>query len=188
MDALTAPKQANHARVATSQRAVSPRVSSETGHPEGTGEDTSGLIAHQVHPTSDASQRNGRSPPVARDRVRAALLSLAAFDAAFVERLRVRFFAKVSPPDANGCHLWTGALNSAGYGSIGVGSRGHSTAIVRAAHRIGYLLAHGSCPAGMVLDHLCRVTACVNPAHLEPVTVRENVVRGYASRRVAVAP
>lgn len=26
--------------------------------------------------------------------------------------------------------------------------------------------------------HLCRVRHCVNPAHMEPVTIRQNVLRG----------
>ena len=35
----------------------------------------------------------------------------------------------------------------------------------------------GPIPEGLTLDHLCRVRACVNPAHLEPVTLRENTLR-----------
>lgn len=102
--------------------------------------------------------------------------------AGYVARLRERFDAKWTPEPNTGCHIWSGALNSAGYGSIGTGARGHSKAIVRAAHRIGWLLEHGTCPEGLVLDHLCRNPTCVNPRHLEPVTVGENTRRGRVAR------
>lgn len=45
------------------------------------------------------------------------------------------------------------------------------------AHRYMYEREVGQIPEGMHLDHLCRVRACVEPAHLEPVTPRENAVR-----------
>ena len=47
-----------------------------------------------------------------------------------------------------------------------------------AVHRLVYELFVGSIPVGLTLDHLCRVRHCVNPAHLEPVTLAENTLRG----------
>lgn len=70
------------------------------------------------------------------------------------------------------CIIWTGAVTSAGYGSLW---RGKGTAL---AHRVVYEEARGPIPAGMTLDHLCRNRRCVNPDHLEPVTNRENILRG----------
>ncbi len=80
-----------------------------------------------------------------------------------------RFWAKVNKTDS--CWLWTGATRWGGYGVF------HNGVLVP-AHRLSYELARGPIPNGLVLDHLCRVTSCVNPAHLEPVTHRENILRG----------
>ena len=46
------------------------------------------------------------------------------------------------------------------------------------AHRIVYEALVGPVPDGLVLDHLCRRKDCVRPEHLEPVTQRENLMRG----------
>jgi hypothetical protein len=85
-----------------------------------------------------------------------------------------RFWAKVDKsagPD--GCWPWTGARQDKGYGLF---SPTHSRQV--GAHRVAYELTTGQIPDGMVIDHLCRNPPCVNPAHLEPVTSRENLLRG----------
>lgn len=71
-----------------------------------------------------------------------------------------------------GCWIWTGALNAAGYGHIG-----HRTQVFR-VHRVVYEMLVGPIPEGQVLDHLCRNRACCNPKHLEAVTVQTNNRRG----------
>lgn len=71
------------------------------------------------------------------------------------------------------CWIWQGALTTWGYGTIRYKGRPCQ------AHRVAYELLVGPIPDGMQLDHICRVRACVNPAHLEPVTNRENVLRGF---------
>ena len=53
------------------------------------------------------------------------------------------------------------------------------------AHRVSYQMDKGEVPSGLQLDHLCRVRCCVNPDHLEPVSQKENVRRGFAFRRVS---
>lgn len=49
-------------------------------------------------------------------------------------------------------------------------------------HKINYEKKYGSVPKGKVLDHLCKNKKCVNPDHLEIVTVAENTRRGRATK------
>lgn len=72
----------------------------------------------------------------------------------------------------NGCWLWTRSRSRDGYGWASLNDKTWQ------AHRLVYVLLRGNPPTGLVLDHLCRVRHCVNPDHLEPVTPRENLVRG----------
>jgi len=91
--------------------------------------------------------------------------------------LQIRFWQKV---DKSGdCWLWTGARHPLGYGHIKIDGK------VEAAYRIAYEMAKRVVPDGLALDHLCRVPACVNPDHLEPVTLAENTRRGNAPGAVA---
>lgn len=82
---------------------------------------------------------------------------------------------RCSDPMPNGCWLWRGRITNAGYGQIGIREGGRQ--VTRSAHRISYETFIGPIPEGLVIDHLCRERRCVNPAHMEPVTQRENVMR-----------
>lgn len=77
----------------------------------------------------------------------------------------------VSP---RGCWLFQGAIERNGYGAIKVAGR------KRIAHRAYFETFRGPIAEGLTLDHLCRVRHCVNPEHLEPVTRRENTLRGIS--------
>ncbi len=70
------------------------------------------------------------------------------------------------------CWLWTGAKTPNGYAKAWFSGR------LRLVHRELFERQYGPIPAGLELDHLCRVRHCVNPKHLEPVTRRENQLRG----------
>lgn len=97
-----------------------------------------------------------------------------------------RFWAKVEEAP-NGCWLWKGALDPAGYGRFGSAVAGCRKGLTLRAPRIAYELVVGCIPKGMVIDHLCRTPACVNPAHLEAVTIRENTLRGQSFAAVNAA-
>lgn len=85
-----------------------------------------------------------------------------------------RFFALVQSEGE--CWAWRGAVDQGGYGVFRSGRQ-----TVR-AHRWAYEFLRCGIPDGLHLDHLCRNRACINPWHLEPVTVTENLRRGVAAR------
>lgn len=86
--------------------------------------------------------------------------------------LVIRFLSHVKMID--GCFVWTGVKNNMGYGMLAIAH------IPCLAHRVSYRLFVGEIKDGMVLDHLCRNRFCVNPAHLEQVTSKENTRRGIS--------
>jgi hypothetical protein len=99
--------------------------------------------------------------------------------------LEERYWAKVDVRSPDECWPWKRKAMKTGYGAIGVGP-GRSAP----AHRVGYELAHGPIPSGLVVDHEChnqdpdcpggpcKHRACQNPAHLRLRTQGENVLAG----------
>lgn len=100
-----------------------------------------------------------------------------------------RFWSRVTKSD--GCWPWTGYRSPEGYGEIIV----HSKKL--GAHVFAYQLLVGAIPPGQVIDHTCHNAdpacpggsgclhrGCVNPAHLEPVSIRDNILRGKSASAV----
>jgi hypothetical protein len=132
-------------------------------------------------PTQCTCLSCGRPFLVSNTRARTATVkycSLACTTRANTRPISQRAWAKVDQSAGPlACWPWTGSKNWAGYGQINPSRHGPGSK-TRQAHRVIYELVRGPIPPGLHLDHLCRNRVCVNPAHLEPVTARENALRG----------
>lgn len=80
-----------------------------------------------------------------------------------------RFWSKVQIGAE--CWTWTATRQSCGYGHFWHNGR------MEGAHRFAWKEANGPIPEGMTIDHLCKVRHCVNPAHMDVVTLKENLRR-----------
>ena len=99
-----------------------------------------------------------------------------------IRPLAVRFWEKVNKngpipahrSDLGPCWIWTASVGSHGYGQISNRETGKPITAPHAALEIAGIKV----PKGFVPDHLCENKSCVNPSHLEIVTVVINVMRG----------
>lgn len=87
-------------------------------------------------------------------------------------QLKTRLWSMTRVNLVTGCWEWTGTKQSDGYAQVRFERRN------RIAHRVSYEYFLGPIPAGLELDHLCRVRHCINPEHLEPVSGTVNKLRG----------
>ncbi len=96
------------------------------------------------------------------------------------DQAAARFWAKVDR--AGDCWKWTGALDSSGYGRFWFSGK------LVAAHRFSLTLAGQTLASGLVVDHICRTRACVNPDHLRQVSNRTNLIENsIAAAAIGVA-
>jgi hypothetical protein len=85
--------------------------------------------------------------------------------------MQERFCEKIEREPGD-CWNWTAAMDTKGYGQF------YDNGRKMGSHRYSYEMFVGPIPVGLDLDHLCRNRLCCNPAHLEAVSRRENLVRG----------
>ena len=95
----------------------------------------------------------------------------------FQSTLPLRFWARVYA-DSSGCWLWMGPTTDQGYGQYSMAGR------TGRVHRFSYISLVGAIPPSLQIDHLCRRRHCVNPRHLEPVSRRENILRGEGASAI----
>src|SRR3990167_1147712 len=85
-----------------------------------------------------------------------------------------KFWSKVK--ESKGCWFYVGQR-----GEIAKNYAGFCFREIRdSAHRFAWKITNGLIPSHLVIDHLCRCRPCVNPNHMELVTIGENVLRGNA--------
>lgn len=102
------------------------------------------------------------------------------FIVSIAEKIATRFWGKVDKSAGIlGCWQWTGYIAPNGYGQF-IAHTDEKSQVRRTlwAHRAAFVMVRGVVGDGLYLDHLCRNRSCVNPAHLEPVSARENLLRG----------
>jgi hypothetical protein len=80
-------------------------------------------------------------------------------------------FNKKYSIDSNGCHIWIGSKTHDNYGQFWYKKR------LWLAHRAAYEIWVGKIPEGMTIDHICENTLCVNPNHLQVMTLKENILK-----------
>ena len=85
----------------------------------------------------------------------------------------IRFWSHITVDVSSGCWLWDKPAKYTGYGRLVLTNRKE-----KGAHVYSYERMFGPVPKGKELDHLCRNRPCANPFHVEPVTQRENIIRG----------
>lgn len=88
------------------------------------------------------------------------------------DEIRAKIMANVEIDPETGCWNWTGPDSGSGRG--GGYPRMCLDGQTVAVHRVMFTNEHGYIPGKKQIDHKCCNRRCVNPAHLEMVTHREN--------------
>lgn len=99
----------------------------------------------------------------------------AGFDNRRTKDMKQFLLSSITKIEGKDCWFWNKRING-GYGRHSIMGKQYY------AHRLSYEEFVGPIPEGMFLDHLCRNRSCINPEHLEVVTLAENVRRGEAGK------
>lgn len=75
-------------------------------------------------------------------------------------------FYSTTDPWKEPCWFWGGTITSNGYGLTSLG---------KYAHRMSYETYVGEIPDGLLIRHKCDERTCIQPAHLETGTLKDNV-------------
>jgi len=78
------------------------------------------------------------------------------------------------------CWEWTGCISPQGYGVFSYWDKKSQRGVSKPAHRISWELFRNEIPKDLTIDHICRNRKCVNPDHLEPVSMKTNIRRGIS--------
>jgi len=102
-------------------------------------------------------------------------------DVPYDARLRFAdaYFNKCARTLCDKCVIWCGHTDHKGYGQFKMEGRAHW------AHRVSYAMFVGPIPEGMTVNHVnqCRNPSCVNPKHLELLTIADNTAVGNRNRK-----
>ena len=88
------------------------------------------------------------------------------------ERAEIRFWRLAETGHKSTCWNWIGSLDPDGYGCFWVDKK-----LIK-AHRFSLEFAKGKILPGLTIDHLCKNRRCVNPSHMQLVTLKDNILRG----------
>ena len=86
-----------------------------------------------------------------------------------------RFLERVG--DKSDCWVWTGGVNTGGYGMFWTGNRN------TLSHRYAYEKYVGKIPKGMLACHRCDNRRCVNPKHIFIGTHQDNTIDAFQKGR-----